>query len=173
MTQHILETLRKSGNRWKSRLSASSILRFNTPKELRSNHTALRARKRLSRCSSPLPTDWLTWPVSNESGSYSGVTWPPSQDSESSRIATRSRTNFSTRAPARPNPIGMSAVRLLSVENRLLRVAEIDILDGTPLLDIKPYVPQYDSLCVTRCGWLETSRTSATVRSADGRFEGS
>ena len=78
---------------------------------------------------------------------------------------------FSTRAPARPNPIGMSAVRLLSVENRLLRVAEIDILDGTPLLDIKPYVPQYDSLCTARCGWLETSRTSATVRSADGRFE--
>jgi tRNA-Thr(GGU) m(6)t(6)A37 methyltransferase TsaA len=51
---------------------------------------------------------------------------------------------FATRAPCRPNPIGMSCVRLLQVKGSLLTVAGVDILDGTPLLDIKPYVPEFD-----------------------------
>lgn len=76
---------------------------------------------------------------------------------------------FATRAPARPNPIGMSNVRLLGVEGRILRVAEIDILDGTPLLDIKPYVPQYDDYPVQRCGWLDHVPDISVV--ADARFE--
>ena len=76
---------------------------------------------------------------------------------------------FATRAPARPNPIGLSCVRLESVADGVLKVAEIDILDGTPLLDIKPYVPYYDDYPVTRCGWIDTAADVHVV--ADARFE--
>jgi tRNA-Thr(GGU) m(6)t(6)A37 methyltransferase TsaA len=61
---------------------------------------------------------------------------------------------FATRAPCRPNPIGMSAVRLLRITGCHLHVTDIDILDGTPLLDIKPYVPKFDHFEVKRIGWL-------------------
>jgi tRNA-Thr(GGU) m(6)t(6)A37 methyltransferase TsaA len=77
---------------------------------------------------------------------------------------------FSSRAPARPNPIGISAVRLLRVERNILTVADVDILDGTPLLDIKPYVPQFDCYRVKSCGWLSATRIRR--RLADGRFQG-
>jgi tRNA-Thr(GGU) m(6)t(6)A37 methyltransferase TsaA len=76
---------------------------------------------------------------------------------------------FATRAPARPNPIGMSCVRLLGVSGATLRLADVDILDGTPLLDIKPYVPQYDNYPVARCGWLD--HVPGLPVTADGRFE--
>ena len=76
---------------------------------------------------------------------------------------------FATRAPARPNPIGLSCVRLLGIEAAVLHVAEVDILDGTPLLDIKPYVPHYDDYPVTRCGWIDTVPDIPVV--ADDRFE--
>jgi tRNA-Thr(GGU) m(6)t(6)A37 methyltransferase TsaA len=76
---------------------------------------------------------------------------------------------FATRAPARPNPIGLSCVRLLDIEGAVLRVAQIDILDGTPLLDIKPYVPHYDDYPVTRCGWIDEVPDVPVV--ADDRFE--
>jgi tRNA-Thr(GGU) m(6)t(6)A37 methyltransferase TsaA len=76
---------------------------------------------------------------------------------------------FATRAPARPNPIGLSNVRLESIEGGVLHVAEIDILDGTPLLDIKPYVPHYDDYPITRCGWIDTVSDVPVV--ADTRFE--
>jgi tRNA-Thr(GGU) m(6)t(6)A37 methyltransferase TsaA len=76
---------------------------------------------------------------------------------------------FATRVPARPNAIGMSCVRLLDVGQNILRLAEVDILDDTPLLDIKPYVPQYDNYPVQRCGWLDTVPDKAVV--ADDRFE--
>jgi len=76
---------------------------------------------------------------------------------------------FATRAPCRPNPIGMSPVRLLKVESNLLTVADVDILDGTPLLDIKPYTPHFDCFKVTRCGWLE--KAARRRRVADSRFE--
>ncbi len=61
---------------------------------------------------------------------------------------------FATRHPARPNPIGLSVVELLRREEAILHVAGLDVLDGTPLLDIKPYVPQFDHFEVTRTGWL-------------------
>ena len=64
---------------------------------------------------------------------------------------------FATRAPARPNPIGLSVVRLLSVEGNILQVQEVDMLDGTPLLDIKPYVPEFDAYPDSRTGWLHVS----------------
>ena len=68
---------------------------------------------------------------------------------------TVERGLFATRAPCRPNPIGISCARLLAVEGRILRVADVDILDGTPLLDIKPYAGRFDQWDVRRCGWLD------------------
>jgi tRNA-Thr(GGU) m(6)t(6)A37 methyltransferase TsaA len=77
---------------------------------------------------------------------------------------------FATRAPGRPNPIGLSAVRLRSVNLRTgkLSVLDVDLLDGTPLLDIKPYVPQFDSYPDAKAGWLEATGIGRDV--ADGRF---
>ena len=76
---------------------------------------------------------------------------------------------FATRAPARVNPIGLSNVRLLGIEGLVLRIADVDILDGTPLLDIKPYVPAYDNFSVHRLGWVDTVPDRPVV--ADDRFE--
>ena len=78
---------------------------------------------------------------------------------------------FATRAPSRPNPIGLSSVRLLGIDGRFLRVAQIDILHGTPVLDVKPYVPQYDSYPDQRCGWLDLDDPRRSTRVADDRFE--
>jgi len=74
---------------------------------------------------------------------------------------------FATRSPARPNPIGISAVRLLSVDGLTLQVEGVDILDGTPLLDIKPYVSEFDSSLMQRAGWLDRSAVVTDV--ADDR----
>jgi tRNA-Thr(GGU) m(6)t(6)A37 methyltransferase TsaA len=84
-------------------------------------------------------------------------------------LDTQEHGIFSTRAPARPNPIGLSAVRLLSMEGNHLVVADVDMLDGTPLLDIKPYVPAFDSFAATRIGWYEGKIARGVV--ADNRFE--
>ena len=62
---------------------------------------------------------------------------------------------FATRYPCRPNPIGLSIVRLLARENHILKIEGVDVLDGTPLLDIKPYVPEFDLRTGVRTGWLE------------------
>ena len=75
---------------------------------------------------------------------------------------------FATRAPARPNPIGLSSVRLLSIEAGSIRVAELDILDGTPLLDIKPYVSKFDCYEVKRNGWIDNVPDKQGI--ADERF---
>jgi len=75
---------------------------------------------------------------------------------------------FATRAPCRPNPIGLSCVRLLGIERNLLTVGGVDILDGTPVLDIKPYVPQFDAFPQSRAGWLEKGGNNRTL--ADHRF---
>ena len=82
-------------------------------------------------------------------------------------LDTQTRGVFATRAPSRPNPIGLSCVRLLAVEGARLRVADLDVLDGTPLLDIKPYVPDCDVFAVERVGWYAHGRGS---RIADDRF---
>ena len=74
---------------------------------------------------------------------------------------------FSTRAPSRPNPIGLSAVRLLGIDGPSLLLDELDLLDGTPVLDIKPYSPRFDSYPEARAGWLDGSREFGH---ADGRF---
>jgi len=75
---------------------------------------------------------------------------------------------FATRAPSRPNPIGISCVKLLGVEDATLRVADVDMLDGTPLVDIKPYAPQFDCFRAARTGWLEGR--SVRDKRADNRF---
>jgi len=62
---------------------------------------------------------------------------------------------FSTRAPCRPNAIGLSIVRLVKIEGTTLHLADVDILDGTPLLDIKPYTAKFDRIAVTRNGWQD------------------
>lgn len=75
---------------------------------------------------------------------------------------------FATRSPARPNPIGLSVVRFLARNGNVLRVADIDVRDGTPLLDIKPYVPQVDAHPQSKAGWFDSSRVERTT--ADNRF---
>lgn len=68
--------------------------------------------------------------------------------------ATGKKGLFATRAPHRPNSIGMSAVRLLKVDGLMIEVADIDLLDGTPIFDIKPYVPYADAFTEDDKGWL-------------------
>jgi tRNA-Thr(GGU) m(6)t(6)A37 methyltransferase TsaA len=62
---------------------------------------------------------------------------------------------FATRHPCRPNPIGLSVVRLVTCDGQVLEVEGIDVLDGTPLLDIKPYVPDFDARSDARAGWYD------------------
>ena len=75
---------------------------------------------------------------------------------------------FATRSPCRPNPIGLSCVRLIGIEGTTLTVAGVDMLDGTPLLDVKPYVPAFDAFLESRAGWFDAQRTQRTR--ADSRF---
>jgi len=77
---------------------------------------------------------------------------------------------FSTRAPSRPNPIGMSIVKLKKIEKNNLQVGGVDILDETPLLDIKPYVPEFDAHNATKKGWLEEKIHTLNIVRANGRF---
>jgi tRNA-Thr(GGU) m(6)t(6)A37 methyltransferase TsaA len=78
---------------------------------------------------------------------------------------------FATRAPRRPNSIGLSVVKLLGIEGRTLHVEEVDIVDGTPLLDIKPYVPEFDVKRAKRIGWLSKTVGRVYVTKADDRFK--
>ncbi len=77
---------------------------------------------------------------------------------------------FATRAPARPNHIGMSVVRLERVEGNLLHITGVDMLDGTPVLDIKPHIPRVDCPEEVRTGWLEGKEAQCGENSADDRF---
>ena len=83
-------------------------------------------------------------------------------------LDTQKRGIFATRAPSRPNPIGLSIVRLVSIAGNRLTVQGVDMLDGTPLLDIKPYVPEFDEREYVRIGWLENVRDHDPV--SDDRF---
>jgi tRNA-Thr(GGU) m(6)t(6)A37 methyltransferase TsaA len=81
---------------------------------------------------------------------------------------TREHGLFATRSPCRPNPLGLSVVRLLKREGNTLHVEGIDVLDGTPLLDIKPYVPEFDAHPESTAGWIDEAREDRRV--ADRRF---
>jgi len=85
-------------------------------------------------------------------------------------LDTEARGLFATRAPSRPNPIGISLVRLAGIDGCRLHVENIDVLDGTPLLDIKPHVPDFDCAPGARVGWLEKAAAEMRRKVADGRF---
>ena len=86
-------------------------------------------------------------------------------------LDSKPRGVFATRAPKRPNPIGLSVVRLLDRKNNVLNIENGDILDGTPLLDIKPYVPEFDFSNTSEIGWLKNVIQGAGKKKSDDRFE--
>ena len=77
---------------------------------------------------------------------------------------------FATRAPKRPNPIGLSVVKLNSITENILHIEDIDVLDGTPLLDIKPYIPAFDVKKTRKVGWFAKSIGREKNIKADNRF---
>lgn len=77
---------------------------------------------------------------------------------------------FSTRAPQRPNPIGLSVMEILSLEGSTIRVRNVDVLDGTPLLDIKPYIPQFKQVENPKIGWLSGKVQRFLETRSDERF---
>lgn len=78
---------------------------------------------------------------------------------------------FATRSPLRPSHIGMSITKIVSISDNIVNVEGIDVLDGTPLLDIKPYIPQFDSVADVKTGWMD-SKSDKDVAStkSDDRF---
>ena len=77
---------------------------------------------------------------------------------------------FAMRGPGRPNPVGISVVRLVRIEENILHIQDVDVVDGTPLLDIKPYVPEFDIREVEKTGWLERNLHKLSTSKDDGRF---
>ena len=102
---------------------------------------------------------WLIY-YFDRAKTWSPLTLPYRDDQE--------RGLFATRAPARPNAIGISAVKVISVKGNEIEVDELDILDSTPILDIKPYVSGFDSYPDEKGGWLDAKKVDA--KSADDRF---
>lgn len=87
-------------------------------------------------------------------------------------LDTQIRGVFATRAPSRPNPIGLSIVRLLSIEKNILHIENLDMLDGTPVLDIKPYVAPFDSQNDVKIGWLSEFVDGVKQQRSDERYNG-
>jgi tRNA (adenine37-N6)-methyltransferase len=77
---------------------------------------------------------------------------------------------FATRSPRRPNPIGLSVVRVVKIEKNILYIEDVDIIDGTPLLDIKPYVTDFDVHEVESTGWLSQKIEKLKQTKSDERF---
>ena len=75
---------------------------------------------------------------------------------------------LATRSPHRPNAIGLSSVELVAVEGRTLRLRGVDLLDGTPVLDLKPYVPYADAFPGARAGWIDAVDAATGAHSAPG-----
>jgi tRNA-Thr(GGU) m(6)t(6)A37 methyltransferase TsaA len=86
-------------------------------------------------------------------------------------LGSETRGIFATRAPTRPNPIGLSIVKLVKIDGSRLYVENLDILDGTPLLDLKPYVPEFDWRPDARIGWLESVKGKVRETRSDERFK--
>ena len=94
---------------------------------------------------------WLLFVFDRNAGAWRPTARPPVAPAEGpERVGV-----FATRSPYRPNPIGLTCVRLIAVEGLRVRVAEADLLDGTPVLDLKPYVPAADAFPDARAGWVE------------------
>lgn len=79
---------------------------------------------------------------------------------------------FSTRSPLRPNHIGLSIVRIKKIEKNIITVQGIDVLDGTPLLDIKPYIAAFDEVRESSSGWMQASKKDVCKKRSDKRFAG-
>lgn len=92
--------------------------------------------------------------------------WKPKVLPPRSRSRTK-RGVFSTRSPHRPNPIGLSVVKLLSIDGRTLRVGDVDLLDNTPIFDIKPYVPYADAFPDAKAGWVDELAAAESRESFD------
>ena len=86
-------------------------------------------------------------------------------------LDTRKHGVFATRAPRRPNAIGISIVKMLGIEGNVIHVEGIDVLDGTPLLDIKPYVPEFDAYPDAIAGWFTECKNSVSEFRSDDRFQ--
>lgn len=85
-------------------------------------------------------------------------------------LDTVERGIFATRSPARPNHIGLSVTRILSIDENRINIAGVDMLDGTPLLDIKPFVPDFEDTKNIRKGWLEGKEKNIPGKRSDKRF---
>jgi tRNA-Thr(GGU) m(6)t(6)A37 methyltransferase TsaA len=85
-------------------------------------------------------------------------------------LDTVERGIFSTRSPARPNPVGLSIVEIVSVSENIIRIKGIDMLDGSPLIDIKPYVPDFEISGKVKKGWFEGKEKIIPGKLSDGRF---
>jgi tRNA-Thr(GGU) m(6)t(6)A37 methyltransferase TsaA len=84
-------------------------------------------------------------------------------------LDNKERGLFSTRAPKRPNPIGLSVVELIKIEKNIITIGSPDVIDNTPLLDIKPYVDAFDIKKKVKSGWYETAENKQQIK-ADERF---
>jgi len=85
-------------------------------------------------------------------------------------LDNKSHGVFSTRAPKRPNSIGISVVKLLNIDNHVLEIENVDILSGTPLLDIKPYIREFDVHETEKEGWFSAQGNNLQDKKSDGRF---
>ncbi|KPK26406.1 MAG: tRNA-Thr(GGU) m(6)t(6)A37 methyltransferase TsaA [Desulfobacterales bacterium SG8_35_2] len=85
-------------------------------------------------------------------------------------LDTAPRGLFATRAPRRPNPIGLSIVKINKITENIIEIENVDIIDGTPLLDIKPYVPEMDAPENCKIGWLTEHRSIIKKQKSDKRF---
>lgn len=86
-------------------------------------------------------------------------------------LDTVERGIFATRSPARPNALGLSVVELVSVKKNILEIRGVDMLDGSPVIDIKPYVTDFDECTEIRKGWFEGKAGNASKILSDGRFK--
>lgn len=87
-------------------------------------------------------------------------------------LDSEERGVFATRSPKRPNALGLSVLAIAGVEGGVVRVENVDMLDGTPVLDIKPYVPDFDVWPGERIGWFAGRSGQAETHKSDGRFTG-
>jgi len=108
---------------------------------------------------------WVIFQFSENEG-WRPTTRPPVPPKGKDRVGT-----FASRSPYRPNPIGLSCVRLLGVDGLVLHVDEADLLNGTPVLDIKPYIPMADAFPDAKAGWVEEQVGDLWTVEMSGEFE--
>lgn len=86
-------------------------------------------------------------------------------------LDTVERGIFATRSPARPNPIGLSVAEIVSVKNNIIEIRGVDMLNGSPVIDIKPFVPEFEDYTGIRKGWFEGKTRNASKIVSDKRFK--